>query len=499
MQNSQHPLSHSQQLAYAPWLLVPAIVGLLFLIFPIFALLLSTPWVSIIDLLHSPEATDALWLSVKSASIATLLTTVFGVPLAFAIARSKQWQGKLLRILVLLPLTLPPVVSGLALMLVWGRRGMLGYYLDIAGYSISFSTIAVIFSQIFVSLPFLVITFEAAIRTHGTAYEDTAVALGASRTRTFFTVSLPLLAPALISSMALAFSRALGEFGATITFAGSLQGITRTMPIQIYLQRELDTDQALALAVILISIALVMLVIGSVRLPLFRISRIRSLPLKNPQDYSHEQRNSQATSAPEITVQASIKDRDFNVSTTFKANTITVINGPNGSGKSTLLNLIAGNIVATHGGVTFTPPHPRVSLLQQNPYLFPHLNVVQNVEFSFRCRGFSRTQARARAMEELSFVGIETHALQDVRQLSGGEAQRVAIARAMATEPNVVLLDEPFTALDETTARKLRVTLRKRLQAESVTALIVSHDRQDTEYFAHSLLQLQHGKIISHE
>ncbi len=210
----------------------------------------------------SQEATDALWLSLRTCLVSTAIATILGVPLAVVLARSRNWWSKLLRVIVLLPMVLPPVVAGLALLLTWGRQGLIGRYLELGGISISFSTLAVIFAQVFVSMPFLVMSFESAVQTNGNAYEDTARSLGAARSYTFFHVTLPILSPSLVSSIALAFSRALGEFGATITFAGSLQAVTRTMPLQIYLQREMDTDQALALAVVLIGLATLMLAIA---------------------------------------------------------------------------------------------------------------------------------------------------------------------------------------------------------------------------------------------
>ena len=154
---------------------------------------------------------------------------------------------------------LPPVVAGLALLMTWGRNGMIGHSLSIMGIEIGFTTLAVIMAQSFVAMPFLVTSLEGAIRSRGYAYERAAAALGASKTRIFFQVSLPMMLPALVSGIAMSFSRALGEFGATITFAGSLQGVTRTMPLAIYLQRESKTEEALALAVVLIVLAILVM------------------------------------------------------------------------------------------------------------------------------------------------------------------------------------------------------------------------------------------------
>jgi molybdate transport system permease protein len=171
------------------------------------------------------------------------------------------------RPLILLPLVLPPVVGGIALLYTFGRLGLIGRYLDAAGVQIAFSTAAVVLAQTFVSLPFLVIALEGAARTVGTEYEVVAATLGARPSTVWWRVSLPLLAPGLVSGAVLAFARSLGEFGATLTFAGSREGVTRTLPLEIYLQRESDADAAVALSILLVVVAaVVVLGLGARRL-----------------------------------------------------------------------------------------------------------------------------------------------------------------------------------------------------------------------------------------
>jgi molybdate transport system permease protein len=168
---------------------------------------------------------------------------------------------------VLLPLVLPPVVGGLALLYVFGRLGLLGQYLEAAGIRVAFSTAAVVLAQTFVSLPFLVIALEGAARTAGRGYDTVAATLGARPSAVWWRVTLPLLGPGLVSGAVLAFARALGEFGATLTFAGSRPGVTRTLPLEIYLQREADPDAAVALSVLLVAVAaIVVLGLGSGRI-----------------------------------------------------------------------------------------------------------------------------------------------------------------------------------------------------------------------------------------
>lgn len=245
------------------WLFVPAAVGGLFIILPLAAMLTRVEWTEFPALITSPSALTALWLSLRTSAIATVLCIVLGVPMALVLART-QFRGRdTLRSLVLLPLVLPPVVAGIALLYTFGRRGLLGESLEVLGVQIAFSTTAVIMAQTFVAMPFLVLSLEGALRTLGERYEAVAATLGATPTTVLRRVTVPMVLPALVSGAVLSFARALGEFGATITFAGSLEGTTRTLPLEVYLQRESDPDAAVALSLILILVAV--LVIGFAR------------------------------------------------------------------------------------------------------------------------------------------------------------------------------------------------------------------------------------------
>jgi molybdate transport system permease protein len=206
-------------------------------------------------LITSTSAQDALWLSLKTSAASTVVCLVLGTPMAVVLARRGRWFA-VLRVFVLLPLVLPPVVGGIALLYTFGRNGLLGKHLTAFGVHIAFSTTAVILAQTFVAMPFLVLTLESAMRSAGTRYERVAATLGARPTTVLRRVTLPLLLPSLASGTVLVFARALGEFGATLTFAGSLQGRTRTLPLEIYLQRETDPDAAVALSLLLVAIAI---------------------------------------------------------------------------------------------------------------------------------------------------------------------------------------------------------------------------------------------------
>lgn len=237
------------------WAWVPFALALALLGVPMLGLLVRAPWAELSGLLTSQRSLDALGLSLLTCLVSTALVLLVGVPTALVLARSTGRWVPAARTLVTIPMVLPPVVAGLALLTTLGRRGLIGAPLAVAGIEIGFTTVAVVIAQTFVALPFLVISLEGALRSMGDHYERAAAQLGASPSRVFLRVTLPLVGPALASGTALAFARALGEFGATLTFAGSLQGVTRTLPLEIYLLRESDTDLSLALAVVLLAVA----------------------------------------------------------------------------------------------------------------------------------------------------------------------------------------------------------------------------------------------------
>jgi molybdate transport system permease protein len=237
------------------WLYALAVVAALVVVLPLLAIVARVNWANFLPLVTSEPALSALGLSLRTSAASTALCIVLGVPLALVLARGRFPLQGLLRSLVLLPLVLPPVVGGIALLYTFGRQGLLGGALEVLGLRIAFSTTAVVLAQTFVALPFLVVSLEGALRTGGSRYEAVAATLGAPPRVVFRRVTLPLILPGLASGAVLAFARSLGEFGATLTFAGSLQGVTRTLPLEIYLQRETDPDAAVALSLVLVAVA----------------------------------------------------------------------------------------------------------------------------------------------------------------------------------------------------------------------------------------------------
>ena len=246
-----------------PWpLLVPATIGTVFLVLPLVGLVVRAPWSDLRSQLTAPGVGTALRLSLESATLATLVSLLLGVPLAWVLARSSLPGRSVLRALVTVPLVLPPVVGGVALFLVLGRQGIVGHWLYTQfGFTLPFTTAAVVVAETFVAMPFLVVSVEGALRAADPRFEDAAATLGADRWTTFRRVTLPMVAPGVAAGAVLCWARALGEFGATITFAGNFPGTTQTMPLAVYLALQTDPEAAIVLSLVLLAVSLATLLL----------------------------------------------------------------------------------------------------------------------------------------------------------------------------------------------------------------------------------------------
>jgi len=245
-----------------PVVAILAAAGLGLLVLPLLGLLLRAPWSELPALITSGPVLQALGLSLGTAAISLVFCLLFGIPLAVLLTHSQAWPvvpRRLLRAAITIPLVLPPVVGGIALLLLLGRRGILGQWLAEVGVTIPFTTGAVVIAQTFVAMPFLVFAVEGALRSADRRSELAAATLGASPAQTFRLVTLPLVAPGIAAGAVLCFTRALGEFGATITFAGSFPGVTRTLPIASYLAMNSDPDSGVALALVLLAVSAIVL------------------------------------------------------------------------------------------------------------------------------------------------------------------------------------------------------------------------------------------------
>ena len=481
-------------------------LALCFLLLPLAFMLGRVNWVTLGATLATPEAAAALGLSMRTCVMALGIDLILGVPAALVLSRS--WRGvHAARILVALPLSLPPVVAGIALLAAFGRRSTLGALLSGAGLDIAFTTTAVVIAQVFVSLPFLIVTLESALRSREQGLDEMASSLGASPSRVFWQITLPTVLPGLGRGAALALARCLGEFGATLTFAGSMQGVTRTMPLQIYLARESDADLALALGVVLLGVAA--LVVALTETPWGRLAAlIRSTRpgrtfaseaagasyVDAPADTAAASRESDA--GADVRVTGTITERGWNVDASLRPGLVTAIVGHNGAGKSTLAQVIAGTLRLDEGSArigervvddaeTFVPARRRgVAMVSQAPRIFTHMSVLANVE------------ARATATDQLRAVGIADLAHRRASDLSGGQAARVAIARALAFRPDVLILDEPTAALDVEATAQVSAVLRERLSQSGITTLLVSHDIAEVLALASRMIVMGDGRVV---
>ncbi|WP_237564302.1 ATP-binding cassette domain-containing protein [Actinomyces sp. 432] len=522
-----------------------ALIGACATLLPLVGLGTRVDWAQLPTLLGSQSARLALGLSLRTCVLATLVSVLLGVPLAVVLAH--EWPGvRVARVLAVLPMSMPPVVAGTALLATLGKRGLLGPLLGGLGIQVSFTTTAVVIAQVFVSMPYLVVTLEAALRSRDTRPETIARTLGAGPTTVLTRITLPLAAPALARGTALALGRSLGEFGATIAFAGSREGVTRTVPLAIYLERESDAPTALALAVVLIAASF--LVVGATGVRWDVLGRRLRQRLQGPPGTtpSHPQgagptstaahlpdgtpaapragnatgSDSPRASAPSASAAAaSPRGRAVHVHFTSAARQVAVdlyipagrtlaLIGPNGSGKSTVCEVLAGLLDATGGEVRlgervvdgpdgFVPAGRRgVALLAQAPGLFPHLSVLDNVAFGPRCQGASRAAARDLAAAELAAVGATHLAARRGDELSGGQAARVALARALATRPAVLVLDEPTAAIDVAARQELRCLVARRAAQSALTVLLVTHDVVEVAALADDVAVLDRGRVV---
>ncbi|MEU8773769.1 ABC transporter permease [Streptomyces sp. NPDC048606] len=513
-------------------LALPALLAVGFLLLPLIGILTRTQWSELGAHLTSPGVVEALKLSLVVSLWALGLSLLLGVPLAWLLARV-DFKGKaLVRSLVLLPMVLPPTVGGVALLLGFGRRGLLGPWLeDTFGLTLPFHTSGAVVAATFVAMPFLVISLEGALGGLKQSYEETAASLGASPVRVFFTVTLPMVGPGLIAGAALTWARALGEFGATITFAGNLPGTTQTLPLQVYLLLQDQPEAATSVSLLLLAIAMGVLIALRGRwtgTPVDRRTVAAPPVIAEPQVTSEPDAASPATTgraaagtdAPDPkasgTPEASSASEagrwplhaevtGFNELTldAEPGTTIAVV-GENGAGKTTLLRALLGLTPRAHAvlrlgdtEVTSLPPHKRqVAWVPQDGALFPHLTALANTAYGLRARRVARADARREAQAWLDRLGVGHLAGRKPGQLSGGQAQRVALARALAARPRLLLLDEPLAALDQTTRARVRHTLRTHLADFGGVCLIVTHDPVEAVSLADRVLVLADGRTL---
>ncbi|MDO4686780.1 MAG: ATP-binding cassette domain-containing protein [Corynebacterium sp.] len=490
MNTADLPL-RSSRLVLPPVVLLGGFLAASVIVGPIIALFLRVPWSRLVEVGSAPETHELLRVTLSSALLSMVITTLLGVPLALWL-RSLQRGAGVIRLLVILPLALPPVVSGLALSAALGRRGITAPLLNSLGWQFSFAFSGVVVSHVFISLPFVVVAVDQALRHLDQEIISSAAGLGLRPTTLVFRIILPAVAPAIITGAGLALGRSLGEFGTTLTFAGSLPGVTRTMPLGIYLDREIDPDRALVLALFLVALATAVLAITGAISLLLR----RQHPLSKATTIGeHFDVAALRTYSAPMNGGATITVQRGELQAHVPANSTTAIVGPNGAGKTTLAHLISGRMRGalvriddhTVDGNTFVPAHQRgVVLLSQRHGLPPHMTVHQAVAMIAHTSSVASELIRA--------AGLETIEHAKISSLSGGQAAQVALVRALASRPRTLILDEPFAALDVAAAQRWREFFRASVGDR--TTILISHNPLEIASLAKPVVVLDHGKTI---
>ncbi|MGL4554273.1 MAG: sulfate ABC transporter permease subunit CysW [Gemmataceae bacterium] len=447
------------------------------------------------SLVGNPDTRHAIFLTLAVAPLAVAMNTAFGVAAAWLIARYRFRGRGVLLALIDLPFSVSPVVAGLAFVLIFGLNAPLGGWLKDRGFQVLFAPPGLVLVSAFVTLPFIARELIPVLEAVGPDEELAAVSLGASGWQTFWRVTVPNVRWGLLYGVILANARAMGEFGAVYVVSGRIAGATNTMPLQVdRLFQDHDLAGAFALASVLAGLALVTL--------LAKVTVGERL------------RGGEVGQSPEGRDDMSIQVRGLSkrfgafaaldgVSLDVAEGELLALLGPSGSGKTTLLRVIAGlevpdagQVLHEESDVTRRSARDRAfGFVFQHYALFRHMTVFENVAFSLRVRNWKDADVRERVNELLALVRLEGLGPRYPSQLSGGQRQRVALARALASRPRVLLLDEPFGALDAKVRAELRQWLRRLHDESPVTTVFVTHDQEEAFEVADRVVVMNKGKV----
>lgn len=476
-----------------------------------------------------PFNLSPLWISLKTATLATIVTFFLGIAAAYWMLGYRGRWKSLIEGLFISPLILPPTVVGFLLLLLFGKNGPIGQLMQPLGITIVFTWYAAVVAAIVVAFPLMYRTALGAFEQIDTSLLYVARTLGASEGRIFWRILLPLSVPGILAGVTLSFARALGEFGATLMLAGNIPGQTQTMPMAIYFAVEAGAKQEAWFWVIVI---LCISLSGIVAVNFWQKQRNpvqgkRFVALGNEKrrgEKKQKQTDSIALSnlpsansripTPHSGLQVEIQKRlsGFWLDAAFAAQHETVgILGASGAGKSMILRCIAGIETPTKGRIVLNgqvlfdaahrvnvPSHQRrIGLVLQNYALFPHMTVAENIAFGLPKQ--PKANRSQRVTQQLAAMHLDGLGDRYPDQLSGGQQQRVAIARALVTEPDVLLLDEPFSALDTHLRSKLEQQLIETLSTYHGTTLFVTHNLEEAYRVCEKLIVISHGKIVAHD
>jgi len=484
-------------------------------------------------LFNDPDTLSAILLTLRVAPAAVVLNLIFGVMAAWAIARFRFPGRTLLTAMIDLPFAVSPVVAGLIFVLIFGLQGYFGPWLRAHDIKIIFATPGLILATSFVTFPFVARELIPLMEAIGPEEETAAVSLGARAWHLLRRVTLPNIKWGLLYGVILCNARAMGEFGAVYVVSGHIAGRTDTMPLRVEkLFQEYNTAGSFALASLLSSLALVTLIVKTalewktrtelrsrlresllddstdaeaiVRTPHQRTTRSSGhYGANQPRPDRREEKPGLGISVKNVTKRFGSFVALNDVSIEVPHGELLALLGPSGSGKTTLLRIIAGLDVPDSGSILYQDEDAthrsardrNVGFVFQHYALFRHMSVFENVAFGLRVRKWKEPRIRERVHELLSLVQLEGLAQQAPSQLSGGQRQRVALARALAAEPKVLLLDEPFGALDAKVRKELRSWLRKLHDEIHITSVFVTHDQEEAFEVSDRVVVMNHGRI----
>ena len=480
------------------------------------------------SLVGDPDTLSSILLTLRVAPLAVLANLVFGVAAAWAIARFRFPGRTLLTSMIDLPFAVSPVVAGLIFVLIFGLQGYLGPWLREHDIKIIFATPGLVLATAFVTFPFVARELIPLMEAIGSEEETAAVSLGARAWQIFRRVTLPNVKWGLLYGIILCNARAMGEFGAVYVVSGHIAGRTDTMPLRVEkLFQEYNTAGSFALASLLSSLALVTLAVKTALEWKTRseLQGRRREALPDAEEAAHRQsspsrirlvspaeRNEPQHGEEQTRVGISVKNvtKRFgnfvaldNVSLEVPDGSLLALLGPSGSGKTTLLRIISGLDVPDDGTILYQEEDAtrrsardrNVGFVFQHYALFRHMSVFENVAFGLRVRRWPEAKIKERVHELLRLVQLDNLGPQAPSQLSGGQRQRVALARALAAQPKVLLLDEPFGALDAKVRQELRQWLRKLHDEIHVTSVFVTHDQEEAFEVSDRVVVMNRGRI----
>ncbi|MCU0548506.1 MAG: molybdate ABC transporter permease subunit [Leptolyngbya sp. Prado105] len=462
------------------------------------------------ELLTVPLDLSPLWISLKVAAFATIFTFFTGIAVAYWMLNYRGKGKSLLEGLFISPLILPPTVVGFLLLLIFGKNGFVGQLLMSIDFSIVFTWSGAVITATVVAFPLMYRTALGAFEQIDESFLAVARTLGASEWTVFRRILFPLALPGVLAGAVLAFARALGEFGATLMLAGNIPGQTQTIPMAIYFAVEAgEMDEAWFWAVVILMISLS----GIFAVNFWQDQKKKLRSLKKAKPSVHQTRSTAthpSSSGLFVEIQKQLASFDLDIRFSTAKSTLGILGG-SGAGKSMLLRCIAGMESPTRGqivlngrvlfdakaGVNVPSRDRKIGFLVQNYALFPNMTVAQNIAFGLP-KSLSENEARQRVRSQLEAVQLEGYRDRYPHQLSGGQQQRVALARVLASEPELILLDEPFSALDTHLRAQMEQEVIARLRNFKGASLLVTHNLEEAYRVCQDLLVLEQGHPLAY-